>query len=127
MQRYMSKNGVPRRLRCNQAQIFKAKKFQLFCNTKNHNNLLFAPVDDHRAIGAVERMIQTFKRRLGVMRIDPANTPYKLASDVAETIKTLRITPHGVIKISHFEIHMGRKPINTLSNMAATSSPTTLN
>ena len=32
------------------------------------------------------------------MRIDPAITPYKLASDVAEMIKTLRITPHGVTK-----------------------------
>ena len=86
MQRYVSNNGVPRRLRCNQAETFRAKKFQLFCNT-NNIKLLFAPVDDHGAIGVVERMIQTLKHRQGVMRIDPANTPYNLASDVAEIKK----------------------------------------
>ena len=31
MQRYISNNGVARRLRCDQAQTFRAKKFQLFC------------------------------------------------------------------------------------------------
>ena len=72
-------------------------------------------------------MIQTFMRQLGVMRIDPANTPYKLASDVAEIIKNLRITPHGVTKISPFEAHMGRKPNTPFSNLAKTSSPTNLN
>ena len=58
MQRYISNNGVPRRLRCDQAQTFRAKKFQIFCRS-NNIKLLFAPVDDHRAIGVVERMIQT--------------------------------------------------------------------
>ena len=72
-------------------------------------------------------MIQTLKRRLGVMRIDPANTPFKLALDVAEIIKTLCITPHGVTKISPFEAHMGRNPNTPLSNLATTSSPTNLN
>ena len=85
MQRYTSNNGVPRRLRCDQAQKFRAKKFQIFCRL-NHIKLLFAPVNDHRAIGVVERMIQTIKRRLAAMRIDPTNTAYKLASDVAEII-----------------------------------------
>ena len=33
------------------------------------------------------------------MKIDQSNMPYKLASDVAEIINTLRITPHGVTKI----------------------------
>ena len=61
------------------------------------------------------------------MRRDPANTPYKLASDVAEIIKTLRITPHGATKISRFEAHMGRKPNTPLSGLATTSSPTNLN
>ena len=109
MQRYISNNGLPWRLRCALAQTFRAKKFQLFCNS-NSTKLLFTPVDDHRAIGVVERMIQTLKRRLVVMRIDKTNTPYKLALDVAEIIKRLRITPHGVTKVSPFEAPMGRKP-----------------
>ena len=72
-------------------------------------------------------MIRTIKRRLAVMKKDQSNTPYKLASDVAEIIKTLRITPHGVTKISPFEAHMGRKPNTPLSNIATNSSPNTLN
>ena len=47
------------------------------------------------------------------MKIDQINTPYKLASDVTENIKALRITPHSVTKTSPFEAHMGRKPNTT--------------
>ena len=75
---------------------------------------------DHRAIGVVEGMIQTLERRLAVMRIDKTNTPYKLASDVAEIIKTL----HSVTKISSFEAHKISTP---LSNVATSSSPNNLN
>ena len=72
-------------------------------------------------------MIQILKRRLVVMRIDKTNTPYKLVSDVAENIKTLRITPHSVTKISPFEGHMVRTPNTPLSNVATSSSPNNLN
>ena len=98
----------------------------MFCHT-NNIKLLFAPVDDHRAIGLVKRLIQILKRRLAVMRIDKTNTPYKLASNVAETFKSLRITPHSVTKISPFEAHMGPKPNKPLSNVATSSSPNHLN
>ena len=125
MQRYISINGVPRRLRCDQAQTFRAKKFQLFCKT-NNLFVLFAPVDDHRAIGVVEWMRQILKGRLAVMRIDKTNTPYKLTSDKAEIIKTLRITPPSVTKSSPFEAHMGRKLNTPLSNVATSSSPNNL-
>ena len=57
MQRYISNNGVPRRLGCDQAQTFRAKNFQILCRA-NNMRLLFAPVDDHRSIGVVERLIQ---------------------------------------------------------------------
>ena len=80
-------------------------------------------MDDHRAIGVVERMIQAIKRSLAVMKIDQYNTPYKLASVVAEIIKTLRITLHGVTKTSPFEAHMGTKPNTPLSHIATNSSP----
>ena len=127
MQKYISNNRVPRRLRCDQARTFRAEKnFQFFWRT-NHIKLLFAPVDDHRAIGVVERMIQTIKRRLEVMKTDQSNTPYKIVIDVAEIIKTPRITPHGVTKISSFEANMGRKPNTPVSNIATNSSPNNLN
>ena len=41
MQRYASNNGVPRRLRCDQAQTFRAKKFQIIhfsSNNQQHRN-----------------------------------------------------------------------------------------
>ena len=115
-----------RRVRCDQAQTFRAKKFLFFCNS-NHIKILFAPVDEHRAIEVVERMTQTLKRILAVMRIDKTNTPYRLASDVAEIIKTLRIAPHGVTKVSPFEAHIGRKSNTPLPNIATSSTPNNLN
>ena len=54
------------------------------------------------------------------MKIDKNNTPYKLASDVAELIKSLRITPHATTKITPLEAHYGRKSIKTLSNICTT-------
>ena len=126
MQRYILNNGELHELRWDKAQIFRAKKIQLFYNT-NNIKLLFAPVDDHRAIGVVERMIVKAKRGLGVMRIDPANIPYNLASHVAEIIKTLHIISHGETKFSPFEAHLGRKPSTLLSNVATNRSPINLN
>ena len=102
MQCYISNNGVPCRKRRDQAQTIRAKKFQLF-RKSNNINLLFALVDNHRSIGVVERLLQTLKRRLGVITIDPNNTPFKIASSVAENIKTLGISPHGVKKIRPLE------------------------
>ena len=119
MQTHMVNHGVPRNIRCDQAQGFRAKKFMIYC--KNNNiKLIFAPVDDHRSMGMVERLIRTLKTRLSIMKIDKNNTPYKLASDVAELIKTLRITPHATTKITPFEAHYGRKPNTPLTNICTT-------
>ena len=41
------------------------------------------------------KLIQTLKRRLGVMI---KNSTFQLASDVVEIVKTLRITPQAVTK-----------------------------
>ena len=40
MQRYISKNGVPSKFRCDQAQTFGAENLQLFLNM---NNIFFCP------------------------------------------------------------------------------------
>ena len=124
MQRYISNNGVPRwlKIKCDQAQTFRAKKIQIFWRS-NNIKLLFAPVDDHRAIGSVERMIQTIKRRLAVMKIDKSNTPYILALDVADIKKnTMNYTTRCNIKFPLLN-HIGRKPNTPLSNIATNSSP----
>ena len=61
------------------------------------------------------------------MKKDQLSQPYKLASDMAETTKTLTITPHNVRKVSPFEAHMGRQPNTPLSDIATNSSPNNLN
>ena len=61
------------------------------------------------------------------MKIDQSNTPYKLASDVSKIINELRITTHGVTKISPFEVDMVRKPNTPLSNISTSSFSKNLN
>ena len=125
MQTHIVNHGVPRNIRCDQAQGFRAKKFMIYCKSKNIK-LIFALVDDHRSMGMVERLIRTLKTRLSIMKINKNNTPYKLASDVAELIKTLRITPHATTKITPFEAHYGRKPNTPLTNICTTPKISTL-
>ena len=69
MQNHIVNHGVPRNIRCDQAQGFRAKKFLIYCKT-NNIKIIFAPVDDHRAMGMVERLIRTLKLRLAIMKID---------------------------------------------------------
>ena len=125
MQTHIVNHGVPRNIRFDQAQGSRAKKIWLYCKNNNIKRI-FAPVDDHRSIGMVERLIKTLKSRLSVMKIDNRNKPYKLASDVAELIKTLRITPNATTKITPFEAHFGRKPNTPLSNIATSPKSSNL-
>ena len=41
--------------------------FETFC-TENNIELIYAPANDYRAIGLVERLIQTIKRQLSCMK-----------------------------------------------------------
>ena len=116
MQNQIVNHRHPRNIRCDQAQGFRAKKFLIYCKT-NHIKLIFAPVDDHRAMGMVARLIRPLKSRLAIMKIDKNNT-YKLASDVAELIKTLRITPNATTKNTPFEVQFGRRPNTPLTNIS---------
>ena len=70
LERYCKIHGIPRSIRCDQAQAFKAKEFEIFCKNRNIK-LILAPAIDHRGTGMVERLIQTLKRRLAVIDIDP--------------------------------------------------------
>ena len=74
----------------------------------------------------VERLIRTLKTRLYVMKIDSRNKPYKLASDVAGLIKTLRITPNATSKVKPFEAKFGRKPNTPLSKIATSPKSSNL-
>ena len=56
---YAYTHGIPRTIRLDQATCLVGKQVTNYCN--ENNNILDAPVGDHRAIGLVERMIQTIK------------------------------------------------------------------
>ena len=45
----------------NQVQGFRAKKFLIYCK-RNNIKLIFAPVDDHRVMGMVEKLIRTLNQ-----------------------------------------------------------------
>ena len=64
---YVYQHGVSRTIRLDQARCFTGKKFQIFCTAKNITPI-YAPANDHRAIGLVERVIQTIKRQLSCMK-----------------------------------------------------------
>ena len=66
LERYCKQHGIPRSIRCDQAQAFKAKEVEILCKNKNIK-LILAPAGDHRGTGMVERLIQTIKRRLAVL------------------------------------------------------------
>ena len=60
LERYFKQHGIPRSIRCDRAQAFKAKEFEIFCKHKNIK-LILDPVGDHKGTDMVERLIQTKK------------------------------------------------------------------
>ena len=62
----MKFHGIPRALRCDQAQPFKLKNYEIFCKD-NNIKLILSPAGDHRGTRLVERMIHTLKRQLFVL------------------------------------------------------------
>ena len=72
---YIHIHGVPRNIRLDKARCLIGYKVKNCC--KQHNiNIITAPANDHRAIGLVERLTQTIKRRLGCMKLDSRNTTF---------------------------------------------------
>ena len=116
LERYCKIHGIPRSIRCDQAQAFKAKEFEIFCKNRNIK-LILAPAGDHRGTGMVERLIQTLKRRLAVIDIDPMWSSETLSARIASIIENIRLIPNKTTKITPFEAHFGRKPNTELSNM----------
>ena len=116
LERYCKVHGIPRSIRCDQAQAFKAKEFEIFCKNKNIK-LVLAPAGDHRGTGMVERLIQTLKRRLAVLDIDPMSSTETLSARIASVIEKIRLIPNKTAKVNPFEAHFGRKPNTELSNM----------
>ena len=112
---YIENQGIPRSIRLDQAKCLVVHQVKNFCN-KNNIDIIEAPVNDHRAIGLVERLIQTIKSRLACIKEEKST---KNAFHVKYTIKIiihqLRIGKQKTTKISPFAAHFGRKPNTPLS------------
>ena len=125
LEKYTKFHGIPRNIRCDQAQAFKSRQFEIFCN--NHNiKLILAPAGDHRANGMIERLIQTIKRRLSVLNNDPKWSKITLADKITEIIKEIKLIPNTTTKIAPFTAHFGRKPNTPISNITSRTSPKNL-
>ena len=121
LEKYIKFHGIPRNIRCDQAQAFKSRQFEIFCD--NHIiRLILAPAAHHRANGMIERLIQTIKRRLSVLNTDPKWSKIKLADKIAEIIQEIKIIPNTTTKISPFTAHFGRKHNTPISNITTQTS-----
>ena len=109
--KYIAIQGVPRSIRMDQARCQTGNIIKEFCN-RNNIKIIFAPANDHRSIGLVERLIQTVKRRLGCIKLDPNQRPFNIKQSLRQISQELRICRKKATNISPFEAHFGR-PINT--------------
>ena len=114
---YIHIHGVPRNIRLDQACCLIGNKVKTFC--KQHNiNILTAPANDHRAIGLVERLIQTIKRRLSCMKLDNRNKSFTIKEAIKSIVYQLRICKRKTTNVTPFQAHFGRKPNTPLSNIS---------
>ena len=111
LNKYMSIHGVPRSIRMDQARCQKGNIIRDLCS-RNNMRIIFAPANDHRSIGLVERLIQTVKRRLGCIKLDPKQHPFNIKQSLRQIAQELRICRKKATNISPFEAHFGR-PANT--------------
>ena len=116
LQDYVLLHGIPRSIRLDQARCQTGQQTKAFCN-QNIIQLIEAPIHDHRAIGLVERLIQTIKNCLACIKT-AARNQFNLKASENSIIYQLRICRQKTINISSFEAHFGRKAITPLSNIS---------
>ena len=117
---YAYNHGIPRTKRLDQATCLVGKQVTNYCN-ENNINVLDAPVGDHRAIGLVERMIQTIKRRLSCIKAEHKET-FSTSNATKLFISDLRLTKQKTTKIKPFEAHFGCPANTPLKNISTVPS-----
>ena len=113
-------HGIPRTIRLDQATCLVGKQVTNYCN-ENIINILDAPVGDHRAIGLVERMIQTKKRCLSCMKAENKDL-FSTSKAIKQIVSDLRLTKQKTTKITPFEAHFGRPANAPLRNISTLPS-----
>ena len=123
-QEYVLLHRIPRAIRLNQARCQTGQQIKAFCS-QNNIQLIEAPIHDHRAIGLVERLIQTIKNRLACIKT-AAKNQFNVKASINSIIYQLRICRQKTINISPFEAHFGRKANTPLSNITTKPDPKSL-
>ena len=114
---YLQIHGVPRNIRLDQACCLTRYEVKNFC--KQHNiNIITAPTNDHRAIGLVERLVQTIKRRLSCIKLDSRNKTFTIKETIKSIVYQLRICKQKATKVTPFQAQFGRKPNTPQSNIS---------
>ena len=118
-------HGIPRTIRLDQDRCQTGQQVKTFCS-QNNILLIEAPIHNHRAIGLVERLIQTIKYRLACIKT-AARNQFNVKASINSIIYQLRICRRKPINISPFEAHFGRKANTPLSNIRTKLDPKSLN
>ena len=114
---YNQLHGVPRNIKLDQARFSIGYKVNNFCK-QNNINIVTAPANDHRAIGLVERLIQTIKRRLSCIKLDKRNNTFTIKEAIKSIVNQLRICKQKTTNVTPFQAHFRRKLNIRLSNFS---------
>ena len=72
-------------------------------------------------------MIQTLRRRLSVLNIDPIWEKETLGDKLAHIIENIKLIPNTTTRITPFEAHFGRLPNTQLTNILTKRNSKNLN
>ena len=112
---YFENHGIPRSIRLDHAKCLVGHQVKNFCY-KNNIDIIEAPVNNHCAIGLLERLIQTIKSTLACIKEEKSNNnAFHVKYALKIIIHQLRICKQKTTKISPFEAHFGRKLNSPLS------------
>ena len=115
---YIEIHGIPGSIRLDQAKCLVGNQVKTFCK-KNNIDIIEAPVNDHRAIGLVERLIQTIKNSFACIKEEKLPTRDFHVKHALQIIKhQLRKCKQRTTMTSPFEAHFGRKSNTPLSVIA---------
>ena len=101
LQEYVLLHGIPRSIRLDQARCQTGQRFKAFFN-QNNIKLFEAPIHDHRAIGLVERLVQTIKNRLACIKT-VAQIQFHLKASINSIIYQLSICRQKTIMYHHLK------------------------
>ena len=121
LQEHVLLHGIPRSIRLGQSRCQTGLQNKAFCS-QNNIQLIEAPIHDHRAIGLVERLIQTIQNRLACIKT-AARNQFNMKASINSIIYQLRICRQKTINVSPFETHFGRKANTPLSNISTKPDP----